>query len=228
VKKDSNLIALGSAAVLAIYATGFVRTKAAAQRFAADDSQRRTIPPKTVTGDMRSAELPPSLQIAAPAESTRVLPPKAARATPAKAPAKAVPKQSQTTAIAPAESIVKAIDSMPVAAPVAPLTPATPTQATDSAEHPADTLRAKYHDGTYSGWGTSRHGDIQAAVEIKNGRIVSAYITQCLTRYSCSRISTIIPQVVERQSAEVDYVSGATQSSDAFYYAVLEALTKAK
>lgn len=89
-------------------------------------------------------------------------------------------------------------------------------------------MRAKLKDGTYTGYGTSRHGDIEAAVEIKDGRIVSAYITQCLTRYSCSRIAAIIPQVVARQSAEVDYVTGATQSSDAFYYAVREALSKAK
>ena len=83
-------------------------------------------------------------------------------------------------------------------------------------------------DGTYSGWGTSRHGDIQATVVIENGRIASAYIAQCLTRYSCSWIAGIVPQVVQRQSAEVDYVSGATQSTNAFYYAVLEALSKAK
>lgn len=36
------------------------------------------------------------------------------------------------------------------------------------------------------------------------------------------------PQVVSRQSAEVDFVSGATQSTNAFYYAVLDALAKAK
>jgi len=36
------------------------------------------------------------------------------------------------------------------------------------------------------------------------------------------------PQVVERQSAEVDYVSGATQSANAFYFAVVDALSKAK
>jgi uncharacterized protein with FMN-binding domain len=34
--------------------------------------------------------------------------------------------------------------------------------------------------------------------------------------------------VVARQSAEVDYVSGATQSTNAFYYAVVEALSRAK
>ena len=35
-------------------------------------------------------------------------------------------------------------------------------------------------------------------------------------------------RVVARQSAEVDYVSGATVSSDAFYYAVTQALAQAK
>ena len=63
---------------------------------------------------------------------------------------------------------------------------------------------------------------------IEGGRIARAYIAQCLTRYSCNVISRIIPEVAERQSAEVDYVSGATQSSNAFYYGVIDALAKAK
>jgi len=83
-------------------------------------------------------------------------------------------------------------------------------------------------DGVYYGWGTSRHGDIQASVEIENGRIIGAYISQCLTQYSCSWISALPPEVTARQSAEVDYVSGATQSSNAFYYAVMDALKKAR
>jgi uncharacterized protein with FMN-binding domain len=85
-----------------------------------------------------------------------------------------------------------------------------------------------YKDGTYLGWGTSRHGDIQAAVVIQDGRIASATIAQCLTRYSCSVIANLPPQVAQRQSPETDYVSGATQSTNAFYYAVVEALSKAK
>ena len=85
-----------------------------------------------------------------------------------------------------------------------------------------------YRDGTYNGWGTSRHGDIQAAVVIEGGRIASATIAQCLTRYSCNVIAALPPEVAQRQSPEVDYVSGATQSTNAFYYAVVEALNKAK
>jgi uncharacterized protein with FMN-binding domain len=49
-----------------------------------------------------------------------------------------------------------------------------------------------------------------------------------LTRYSCSWISPLPPQVLQRQSPEVDYVSGATQSAVAFYDALVDALSKAK
>jgi len=63
---------------------------------------------------------------------------------------------------------------------------------------------------------------------IEKGRIISAGISQCRTRYSCDVIDMLPPQVVERQSPEVDYVSRATQSTNAFYYAVVDALSKAK
>jgi uncharacterized protein with FMN-binding domain len=63
---------------------------------------------------------------------------------------------------------------------------------------------------------------------IESGRIKGASIAQCLTRYSCDVIGRLPPEVAQRQSASVDYVSGATQSADAFYYAVLDALSKAK
>lgn len=79
-------------------------------------------------------------------------------------------------------------------------------------------------DGTFTGYGTSRHGDIEATIEIRDGRITAATISQCLTRYSCSWIEMLPAQVVARQTADVDVVSGATQSSDAFYFAVLAAL----
>jgi uncharacterized protein with FMN-binding domain len=87
---------------------------------------------------------------------------------------------------------------------------------------------AQYKDGTYLGWGSCRHGDIQASVTIAAGRITEAKIAQCWTRYSCSWIDPVVPQVVARQSPNVDYVSGATQSVDAFYWAVVDALSKAK
>jgi uncharacterized protein with FMN-binding domain len=73
-----------------------------------------------------------------------------------------------------------------------------------------------------------RHGSIEASVVIEGGRIKSAVISQCRTRYDCNVIENLPPQVATRQSADVDTVSGATQSGDAFYDAVTEALSKAK
>jgi uncharacterized protein with FMN-binding domain len=85
-----------------------------------------------------------------------------------------------------------------------------------------------WKDGTYKGWGFSRHGDIEATVVITRGRIEAAPISQCRTRYSCGVIEPLPGQVIERQSPDIDYVSGATQSADAFYEAVVAALQKAK
>ena len=88
--------------------------------------------------------------------------------------------------------------------------------------------KENWKDGTYTGWGFSRLGNIEAAVTIVGGRIESAIISQCRTRYSCGVIELLPGQVVQRQSPDVDYVSGATQSADAFFEAVVAALQKAK
>ena len=63
---------------------------------------------------------------------------------------------------------------------------------------------------------------------IEGGKIVSAEISDCQTRYPCDIIDKLPPQVIKRQSHKVDRVGGATESADAFYYAVFEALKLAK
>jgi uncharacterized protein with FMN-binding domain len=99
-----------------------------------------------------------------------------------------------------------------------------------SAAAPATAVREKpvWKDGTYLGWGHCRHGTLQASVVVEAGRIASATIAQCYTRYPCTVISMLPPQVPQRQSAEVDRVSSATESADAFYFAIVDALEKAK
>lgn len=108
--------------------------------------------------------------------------------------------------------------------------PASPQPAAQPAPEPVPDKPAApvLQDGTFYGWGPSRHGDIQAGVVIENGKIVSAYVATCETRYPCSVLGRAPQQVVERQSPAVDVVSGATESIYAFYYAVLEALSKAR
>ncbi len=86
---------------------------------------------------------------------------------------------------------------------------------------------AAYRDGTYVGYATGRHGSIEATVTVSGGRIAAVEISQCLTRYPCTRIGALPGQVVSRQTAQVDYVSGATDSSRTFMQAVTNALASA-
>lgn len=68
---------------------------------------------------------------------------------------------------------------------------------------------------------------MEVAVVVHRGRIVSANVTRCGTTYTCQYVSPLVSEVVSSQAAPVDYVSGATASSAAYYQAVVGALTKA-
>ena len=197
--KHRPLVALSSAAVLAVYVAGYVRTRAAADRFAAEAAPRRA---PAATPPLVQA--PPPLPSIQPGEPVIAPPTERVRTR-----ARAAAREAATEAEAPAAPIVEPV----------PITAAPP---------PAPAPEAQFKDGTYLGWGYCRHGDIQASVVIEGGRITSATVARCLTRYSCSWIEPIYPQVVSRQSPEVDYVSGATESTDAFHDAVADALSKAK
>jgi uncharacterized protein with FMN-binding domain len=275
----SNLAAIGSAAVLAVYAVGYARTEAAAARFADEPLVRRSGSPKALASGAvngaivsrggaaaaaapdtstpaASPAAPPSAakpqaksEAKAPAKSeptatapVKAAPPTVAATVAAAAPPTVAPKMAPPIATVPAPSVTAAVPQpAPTVAPTpAPATPpASPPQvaATTAAPapapaaepaDPAERLKPPFKNGTFSGWGTSRHGDIQATVEIQDGWIVSAKISQCLTQYSCSWIEALPPQVTVRQSPGVDYVTGATQSSNAFYGALVQALSKAK
>ena len=227
--------------MLAVYTAGYLRTKSAADRFAVQAAVRR--PPAT------PAPAGPST-IDAPRPASDLIAPPAPSRAPApsnKTTKRLARREADTHLLNRSAQAAARIPSAPTATVAAtPVAPPLPSPSTSAAELPAPLAEpatvtppsappappapAKpiYKDGTYYGWGTSRHGDIQAAVVIQDGRIASATIAQCLTRYSCSVIAKLPPQVAERQSPETDYVSGATQSTNAFYYGVVEALSKAK
>jgi uncharacterized protein with FMN-binding domain len=97
-----------------------------------------------------------------------------------------------------------------------------------SAPEPSEPVDSPWHDGTYTGWGLSRHGDIEARVTIRHGGIVAVGIATCATRYPCYVIDEILQQPLFRQSPDVDRVSRATESSDAYSDAVWQALQKAE
>jgi uncharacterized protein with FMN-binding domain len=232
-KVANKLVAASCAAVLAVYTAGYARTQSAANRLAAQVAERRAaVPaPERVVfqgpGHPSSAPIPERFRPPA-AERTRNIIPRA-EAEPPHVPGQAETKVEVLTSVAePAHS--ETPEPPPLVAQVvipAPAVAVAPTPALPPAPAPAP-AKPVWKDGTYTGWGYSRHGNIEAAVVIEGGRIASASISQCRTRYSCDVIDKLIPQVAQRQSPDVDYVSGATQSADAFYGAVVEALSKAK
>lgn len=241
-KVANSLVAMSSAAVLAVYAAGYTRTQAAAEKLDTQSEERRPSGQGRGRGPAASSD--------APRSDAAVVP------NPEPAPvAERAPSVAQSAAVSPAPVLAAKIATPlagavePTAAAPAATLPATASNATVPepaaapvavVEHkpepvpvvapppPPPPPAPKWKDGTYTGWGTSRHGDIQAQVIIEDGRIKSATIAQCYTRYSCDVIDKIIPQVAQRQSPETDYVSGATQSTNAFYYGVVDALSKAK
>jgi uncharacterized protein with FMN-binding domain len=242
-----SLATLSSAAILAVYAAGYHRTSVAAGGFsevsgrgrgpAAVASATVILPSSQPQGEVPAQVSQPSAQATRPAGSSQLKnrPAKSADAAGSKA-------SDRASASAPSSAPIEYAPSA-TAAPQAAAAPSLPppdapapqiAAATDPgvvpnvvAASPASPSKPRYEDGTYYGWGTSRHGDIQASVSIQDGRIASVAITQCLTRYSCSWIARLPNQVVQRQSPEVDYVSGASQSTDAFYGAVVSALSQA-
>ncbi|HEY1756142.1 MAG TPA: FMN-binding protein [Bryobacteraceae bacterium] len=243
-KKVANgLVAMSCGAVLAVYTAGYVRTRSAVDQFEAQAAERRAADPvpqrieapgrrfRPKTPEVPQAALVP--EASAPVKPKRGLESRFGLVTSEPEPAR---EESQILASQPAETPAPS-------APVAPSTPAAPVTSftidpppAPVAEHkiekaeiaPALPNAPTWKDGTYLGWGTSRHGNIQAEVVIANGRIASATIAQCRTRYSCSVIDKLPPEVAQRQSPDVDYVSGATQSANAFYFAVVDALSRAK
>ena len=230
-KVANSLVAMSSAAVLAVYAAGYVRTRAAADRFAQlEDAGRVRVKPAADPDGLRLqpdttapiAPVAPAPVAAAPiAAAAPVATAGAAPVTPAAAAPVAPAPAAPVAPVAPVAPAPAAPIAPVAPAPIAPVAPVAPVA-------PAAPVKTGYRDGTYLGWGHCRHGDIQAQVVIVDGRIASATIATCLTRYSCSIIDKLPPQVAQRQSPDVDVISGATQSGDAFYYAVLDALYLAK
>ncbi|MGH7653486.1 MAG: FMN-binding protein [Gemmatimonadaceae bacterium] len=232
----NNLVALGSAAVFSVYSAGYFRTREAAARFAGETVQRHAAAiaakPEVADHEVHPEAAPPkhSAELPVMRLSSKSKPETHAQqeATPPVATAQPAPRAVDSTVIAAVPEPVPAPAPASVTSTPAPAPPTAVAPVDSTVAAPDKKVGGALKDGVYYGWGTSRHGDIQASVEVKNGRIVGAYISQCLTQYSCSWVSALPGQVVDRQSAEVDYVSGATQSSNAFYYAVADALKKAK
>jgi uncharacterized protein with FMN-binding domain len=233
-KVANSLVALSSAAVLAVYSAGYVRTKSA-DRLALLASERRPARPSAAEA---IAPAPISLPPTAPAPTAApAVPPAAAGPAPeaalAPTPPPAPDPGSAAAALTPATEAASQVTAVPGPSPApkpAAVQPSKPAPAAAPAAPPptAEPAAPALKDGTFKAWGTSRHGDIEAVVIIEGGKITYADFATCETKYPCNIIDKLPGQVVTRQSPEVDFVSGATESADAFYFAVVRALKQAK
>jgi uncharacterized protein with FMN-binding domain len=217
---SKRVVAAGCAAVLAVYAAGYWRTGEATRRLEARAQERRTARAEAPAAAPPAVVPVPAIEAPAPAPLPPPAAPEARPATPQPA-RKAAAKKAASPAPAPPVA-VPTILSVPLEE--SPALTARPAPAPESLPTPEQ----KWRDGTYTGWGQSFHGDIEARVVIRDGRIVEAGIATCGTRYDCNVIHTLINQPVQRQRAQVDNVSGASESSDAYYYGLLEALQMAR
>jgi uncharacterized protein with FMN-binding domain len=206
-KVTPGLVALGSAAIMAVYATGYVRSA---------PTEASVLASATEAARQSLAATP--LALSTPAAN-------AAAAASAAAAAPAAPAAQQpASAAAPATSSLNAPSA--AAATKAPTSAPTPVPTPVKTATP-QAAAGQYRDGTYSGSGTSRHGGITVSVVVSGGRIVSADITRCGTRYPCSYIEQLPSDVLSNQRVTSHYISGATDSSRAYMQAVSAALAQA-
>lgn len=100
------------------------------------------------------------------------------------------------------------------------------TQSSASASHGT----GKYKDGTYQGSAQGFGGAINVEVTVENGNISDIQVLSADgedASYYNSALS-VLDSIMEKQSAEVDTVSGATYSSTGLINATKQALGKAE
>lgn len=227
---SSELVAASCAAILAVYAAGTWRTRDADRRFGIEGQMRRPAQPVRKPAASIPAAPMPATAVHPAAESLPSVPPAATEPKPV------TPKSVKVEAAPTSSASTPSSASPPSSELTSPVVAAAADEAETALEAEAEAVaeesdpaptRARWLDGYYTGWGTSRHGDIQAFVRIEDNRIVDSGIATCETRYPCSVIENILLQPIDLQSAEVDGVSRATESADAYYYGLAMALENA-
>lgn len=117
-------------------------------------------------------------------------------------------------------------------APAPSPTPTTPAPTPNPAPTP---VSAKYKNGTYLGpTANSIYGPVQVSATISGGKLTTVTVLQYpKDRANSAEISSrslpiLQSEAVQSQSATVDIVSGATQTSEAFTQSLASALASAQ
>ncbi len=141
--------------------------------------------------------------------------------------AQAVPDSAQTSSQSSTASGTQATKPTAAARPRATATPVPPTAA------PRTT--GAYRDGTYTGPAVNAFwGQVQVQATVRNGQVANVQVLQYPSdrRTSVSINRQAIPwlqsEVMQAQNANVDIISGATLTSEAFIRSLQAALSNAK
>jgi fumarate reductase flavoprotein subunit len=88
---------------------------------------------------------------------------------------------------------------------------------------------AVYKDGTYTGSGKGRNGNIDLTVTIENGKISDIVVNSHSESadIGAPALDKLVRDAITANCADIDAASGATMTSDGFRQALAQALTKA-
>ena len=94
----------------------------------------------------------------------------------------------------------------------------------------ANSASGAYKDGEYLGKASAYNGNVEVKVTISGGKITAIDIvkTKDDEEYFFDAQKKVIPEILEKQSTDVDAVAGATTSSEGIAHAVQKALERAK
>ena len=100
----------------------------------------------------------------------------------------------------------------------------------DSQVADEDSISGAYKDGECFGKASSYNGNVEVKVTISGGKITAIDIvkTKDDEEYFFDAQKKVIPEILEKQSTDVDAVAGATTSSEGICHAVEKALEEAK
>ena len=100
----------------------------------------------------------------------------------------------------------------------------------DSQAIDEDSISGAYKDGDCFGKASAYNGNVEVKVTISGGKITAIDIvkTKDDEEYFFDAQKKVIPEILEKQSTDVDAVAGATTSSEGICHAVEKALEEAK
>ena len=100
----------------------------------------------------------------------------------------------------------------------------------DSQAIDEDSISGAYKDGECFGKASAYNGNVEVKVTISGGKITAIDIvkTKDDEEYFFDAQKKVIPEILEKQSTDVDGVAGATTSSEGICHAVEKALEEAK